>query len=104
LLDNPDTSVTLSELEYGVAKSSKPQQNRDALSVFLSPFEILIIDKQGRNPLYSDHLEASLYHPPHLTKTDHWRWGEDGSPGCVMEPLSKVNFQQNMAPVLSCHQ
>ena len=35
------SSVTLSELEYGVAKSSKPQQNRDALDAFLAPLEIL---------------------------------------------------------------
>jgi len=35
------SSITLSELEYGVAKSSKPQQNRDALDAFLAPLEIL---------------------------------------------------------------
>ena len=34
------SSITLSELEYGVAKSSKPQQNRDALDAFLAPLEI----------------------------------------------------------------
>ena len=33
--------ITASELEYGVAKSSKPQQNRDALDAFLAPLEIL---------------------------------------------------------------
>ena len=33
--------ITVSELEYGVAKSSKPQQNRDALDAFLAPLEIL---------------------------------------------------------------
>ena len=35
------SSITLSELEYGVAKSSKPQQNRDALDAFPAPLEIL---------------------------------------------------------------
>jgi tRNA(fMet)-specific endonuclease VapC len=35
------SSITVSELEYGVAKSSKPQQNRDALDAFLAPLEIL---------------------------------------------------------------
>jgi tRNA(fMet)-specific endonuclease VapC len=34
------SSITLSELEYGAAKSSKPQQNRDALDAFLAPLEI----------------------------------------------------------------
>jgi tRNA(fMet)-specific endonuclease VapC len=31
----------LSELEYGVAKSSKPDQNQFALAQFLAPLEIL---------------------------------------------------------------
>jgi len=34
------SSITLSELEYGLAKSSNPQQNRDALDAFLAPLEI----------------------------------------------------------------
>jgi tRNA(fMet)-specific endonuclease VapC len=41
------SSITLSELEYGVAKSSKPQQNRDALSAFLTPLEILSYDQSA---------------------------------------------------------
>jgi len=35
------SSITLSELEYGVMKSSKPDQNQLALSQFLAPLEIL---------------------------------------------------------------
>ena len=35
------SSITLSELEYGVAKSSKPEQNQIALAQFLAPLEIL---------------------------------------------------------------
>ena len=35
------SSITLSELEYGVAKSSKPDQNQLALVQFLAPLEIL---------------------------------------------------------------
>ena len=35
------SSITLSELEYGVAKSQKPQQNKLALVEFLAPIEIL---------------------------------------------------------------
>jgi tRNA(fMet)-specific endonuclease VapC len=35
------SSITLSELEYGVSKSSKPAQNQIALAQFLAPMEIL---------------------------------------------------------------
>ncbi len=35
------SSITLSELEYGVMKSSKIDQNQFALSQFVSPLEIL---------------------------------------------------------------
>lgn len=38
------SSITLSELEYGVIKSSKPEQNRSALAQFLAPIEILPYD------------------------------------------------------------
>lgn len=39
------SSITLSELEYGVAKSSRPEQNRDALSAFLVPLEVVSFDQ-----------------------------------------------------------
>lgn len=35
------SSITVSELEYGVHKSSRPQENRLALAEFLAPLEIL---------------------------------------------------------------
>ncbi len=35
------SSITLSELEYGVEKSSKQEQNQVALAQFLAPMEIL---------------------------------------------------------------
>jgi tRNA(fMet)-specific endonuclease VapC len=35
------SSITLSELEYGIVKSSKPDQNQFALAQFLAPMEIL---------------------------------------------------------------
>ena len=35
------STVTLSELLYGVSKSSKPEQNRIALTQFIAPLEIL---------------------------------------------------------------
>lgn len=41
------SSITVAELEYGVAKSSRPQQNRDALLNFLAPLQILAFDHQA---------------------------------------------------------
>lgn len=38
------SSITLSELEYGVAGSAKPQQNKLALAQFLAPLEVLPYD------------------------------------------------------------
>ena len=38
------SSVTLAELEYGVEKSQRPDQNRWALTEFLSPLDILSFD------------------------------------------------------------
>ena len=35
------SSITLSELEYGIVKSSRPDQNQFALAQFLAPMEIL---------------------------------------------------------------
>ena len=35
------SSITLSELIYGVSKSSKPEQNQMALMQFMAPLEIL---------------------------------------------------------------
>jgi tRNA(fMet)-specific endonuclease VapC len=41
------SSITLSELEYGAAKSSKPKQNKLAILEFLAPFEILPYDDRA---------------------------------------------------------
>ena len=38
------SSITLSELEYGVMKSSKPEQNKLALAQFIAPIEISAYD------------------------------------------------------------
>ncbi len=35
------SAITLSELSYGVSKSSKPKQNQMALAQFIAPLEIL---------------------------------------------------------------
>jgi tRNA(fMet)-specific endonuclease VapC len=36
--------ITLSELEYGVMKSAKPEQNKLALAQFIAPIEISAYD------------------------------------------------------------
>ena len=54
------SSITLSELLYGVSKSSNPEQNQMALAQFIAPLEILS---------YGD--EAAQYYGPlrtHLEK------------------------------------
>ena len=38
------SSITVAELEFGVQKSSKIEQNRSALNLFLQPFEIQPFD------------------------------------------------------------
>ena len=35
------STVTVAELEYGVAKSLRPEENRNALIAFLTPFRIV---------------------------------------------------------------
>ena len=52
------SSITLSELQYGVSKSSKPEQNQIALSQFVAPLEILPYD-DGASQYYGD-LRAGL--------------------------------------------
>jgi tRNA(fMet)-specific endonuclease VapC len=39
--------ITLAELEYGVAKSSRPAKNREALEQFVSPLEVAPFDRQA---------------------------------------------------------
>ncbi len=39
--------ITLSELEYGIHKSSQPLRNRIALAEFLAPFDILTFDDKA---------------------------------------------------------
>ena len=38
------STITLSELEYGVMKSAKPEQNKIALAQFVAPIEISAYD------------------------------------------------------------
>jgi len=41
------SSITLSELLYGVSKSSKPEQNQFALTQFIAPLDILSYDDEA---------------------------------------------------------
>ncbi|VEN75391.1 tRNA(fMet)-specific endonuclease VapC [Candidatus Desulfarcum epimagneticum] len=53
------SSITLSELTYGVSKSSKPGQNQVALAQFMAPLKILPYDDDAAQ-CYGDirtHLE-----------------------------------------------
>jgi tRNA(fMet)-specific endonuclease VapC len=53
------SSITLSELIYGISKSSQPEQNRMALTQFIAPLEILPYDDEAAQ-CYGDlrvHLE-----------------------------------------------
>ncbi len=52
------SSITLAELEYGADKSSRPEQNRNALLAFLSPLEILAFD--GMAALHYGEIRAYL--------------------------------------------
>ncbi len=52
------SSITLSELQFGVAKSSRPEQNQIALTQFVAPLEIMAYD-DGAAQYYGD-LRACL--------------------------------------------
>ncbi len=54
------SSITLAELEYGVAKSSRPAQNREALLSFAAPLEILPFDDQAA--MQYGEIRAGLEH------------------------------------------
>ena len=41
------SAITLAELEYGAAKSSRPNQNREALRGFISPLEVASFDSSA---------------------------------------------------------
>jgi len=52
------SSITMSELLYGVSKSSKPEQNQIALTQFIAPLEILSYG--GEAAQYYGELRAHL--------------------------------------------
>jgi len=41
------SSISYAELQYGVNKSSKREQNQEALSAFVAPLEIIPFDEQS---------------------------------------------------------
>lgn len=41
------SSVTLAELQYGIAKSTNPDKNKEALEKFLTPIEIMDFDSNA---------------------------------------------------------
>ena len=41
------STITVAELEYGVSKSARPSQNREALEQFLSPLEVAAFDREA---------------------------------------------------------
>ncbi|OPY66488.1 MAG: hypothetical protein A4E57_02807 [Syntrophorhabdaceae bacterium PtaU1.Bin034] len=53
------SAITLAELEYGVAKSGRPEQNRDALIGFLSPLEIAVFDETKTKLLVEAFLQKA---------------------------------------------
>ncbi len=52
--------ITLSELEYGVEKSTRPAQNRFALMAFCAPFTIAVFTEKAAT-IYGK-IRASLEH------------------------------------------
>jgi len=52
------SAITLAELEYGAAKSSRPEQNREALIAFTAPLEVLPFDDNAS--LHYGEIRADL--------------------------------------------
>jgi tRNA(fMet)-specific endonuclease VapC len=52
------STITLAELEYGAAKSSRPEQNREALIAFTAPLEVLPFDDNAS--LHYGEIRADL--------------------------------------------
>ena len=58
ILENGISSITLSELEYGVSKSTQPKKNKIALVKFLAPIQIISYDDMASEK-YGD-IRAAL--------------------------------------------
>jgi hypothetical protein len=58
------SSITLSELDYGVEKSSKQEQNQVALAQFLAPMEILSYGDEAAQ----QHGRTTLFRGPALSQ------------------------------------
>jgi tRNA(fMet)-specific endonuclease VapC len=55
------SAITVSELRYGAEKSSRPEENHEALDSFLTPLEILAYGEAERRTygMIRSHLERS---------------------------------------------
>jgi tRNA(fMet)-specific endonuclease VapC len=80
------SAVTLAELWFGAAKSSRPQRTRESVDAFLKPFEVLPfeaeaaekyaevrlqLEKEGRPIGARDLLIAAIAKSRHLTVVTH---------------------------------
>jgi tRNA(fMet)-specific endonuclease VapC len=45
------SAIVVSELQYGVAKSSQPQRNQQRLDAFLMPFQVVPYDTAPPKPM-----------------------------------------------------
>ena len=80
------TAITLAELRFGAAKSSRPQRTRESVDAFLKPFEVLPfeseaaasyaeirlqLEKEGRPIGERDLMIASIGRSRNLTVVTH---------------------------------
>jgi tRNA(fMet)-specific endonuclease VapC len=87
------SSITLSELEYGVIKSSNPEQNHLALAQFLAPIEILPYDN-GAAQHYGElrlHLEK---HGTPIGSLDMLIAAHALSTGCILITNNVKEFER----------
>jgi tRNA(fMet)-specific endonuclease VapC len=84
------SSITLSELLYGVSKSSKPEQNQIALSQFVAPLEILPYD-DGAAQYYGD-LRAGKRQGTPIGSLDMLIAAHALSLGCILITNNEKEF------------
>jgi tRNA(fMet)-specific endonuclease VapC len=87
------SSITLSELEYGVMKSSRPEQNHLALAQFLAPMEILPYDDAAA--LHYGKLRVHLEkHGTPIGSLDMLIAAHALSTGCVLITNNEKEFER----------
>jgi tRNA(fMet)-specific endonuclease VapC len=87
------SSITLSELVYGAAKSSKPEQNHLALAQFVAPLEVLAYDHSASQYCGSirNHLEKQ---GTPIGALDMLIAAHALSAGCILVTNNKREFQR----------